>query len=142
MQLEPSQTQESTMAASMYRSRPVTVAVDPVSLVISECISITSEIRKRVPSTHSSVSAILGRTPNTVHLGQPSRSSKPGKQPSETRIEQDIEDEDLSLTNRWVLRGRNGVPIRENPLISSFSKLRYELSGVKGVVFHLDKAPR
>ncbi|PKS11595.1 hypothetical protein jhhlp_003360 [Lomentospora prolificans] len=132
MEIEPSQRPElATPGRVQYRALPVSVAVDPISLVISECISITSEIRKRVPSSHSSVSAILGGNPNTVQLGQPSPGPKSGNQHPEDNMVEDIQE--LGLTNRWGLRGRKGAVARDNPLISSFGKLRYELSGVKDV---------
>src|SRR3954470_10735241 len=54
-----------------YRSRPVSVAVDPVSLVISECIAITSAVQKHARSPYSSVSAILGGSPNLIQLVPP-----------------------------------------------------------------------
>jgi brefeldin A-resistance guanine nucleotide exchange factor 1 len=119
-----------TSSRAQYRSRPVSVAVDPTSLVISECISITSEIRKRVPSAHSSVSAILGGNPNTVQLGQPHPPSDYGNQHLDGSTIQDVQE--LGLANRWGLRGRKGHNVRDNPLISSFGKLRYELSSVRG----------
>src|SRR5205809_1060822 len=53
------------------RSRPVTFAVDPVSLVISECIAITSAVQKHARSPYSSVSAILGGSPNLIQLVPP-----------------------------------------------------------------------
>jgi len=120
-----------------YRSHPVSVAVDPVSLVISECISITSEIRKRAPSPHSSVSAILGGSPNPIYLGPPGSSSKGGSggadgdsasapaSPSPAR--------GSGLTNRWGLRGQKGKSMQDNPLMANFGRLRHELSGVKDI---------
>jgi brefeldin A-resistance guanine nucleotide exchange factor 1 len=108
-----------------YRSRPVSVAVDPVSLVISECIAITSAIQKHARSTHSSVSAILGGSPNLVQLGPP------GKGASAANALGDGAG-DLGPANRWGLRGKKGKSMQDNPLISGFGRLRHELSGVKG----------
>lgn len=117
-----------------YRSRPVSVAVDPVSLVISECISITSAIHKHARSPHSSVSAILGGSPNTIHLGPPSPSLMGrSKSPSETLGADGTQDD--SLSNRWGLRGQKGKSMQDNPMIAGFGKLRHELAGIKGV-FH------
>lgn len=107
-----------------YRSRPVTVAVDPVSLVISECVSITTEIRKRIPSPNTTVSAILGGNPNTA-LGGIWQQSADGD--SEHNGQQP------GVANRWGLRGSRGMSIQDNPLISSFGKLRYDLSGTKEI---------
>ncbi|KAH7327837.1 hypothetical protein B0I35DRAFT_346322 [Stachybotrys elegans] len=114
-----------------YRSRPVSVAVDPVSLVISECISITSAIQKHARSPHSSVSAILGGNPNPIQLGPSSigRRSR-GKHTSETGDGGAAED---ALVNRWGLRGQKGKSMQDNPLISGFGKLRHDIAGIKDI---------
>lgn len=113
-----------------YRSRPVSVAVDPISLVISECISITSAIQKHARSPHSSVSAILGGNPNPVQLGPPSPSLR-----SRNRNSTDSGDGsgDASVANRWGLRGQKGKSMQDNPLIVGFGKLRLDLAGTKGL---------
>lgn len=114
-----------------YRSRPVSVAVDPVSLVISECISITSAIQKNARSPHSSVSAILGGSPNPIHLGPPSPALG-GRAPSPAgSISSDIT-QDAGLANRWGLRGQKGKSMQDNPMIAGFGKLRHELAGIRG----------
>ncbi|KAL2267731.1 hypothetical protein VTJ83DRAFT_5008 [Remersonia thermophila] len=110
-----------------YRSRPVSVAVDPVSLVISECITITSALQKHARSPHSSVSAILGGSPNLIQLVPPNapgarRSRRPGAEGGE----------DLAA-NRWGLRGKKGKSMQDNPLIAGFGRLRQELAGVKDI---------
>lgn len=113
-----------------YRSRPVSVAVDPVSLVISECISITSAIQKHARSPHSSVSAILGGNPNPILLGPPNLAPRShSKSPSEGTGADGTED---VVTTRWGLRGQKGKSMQDNPLITGFSKLRYDIAGVKG----------
>jgi brefeldin A-resistance guanine nucleotide exchange factor 1 len=112
-----------------YRSHPVSVSVDPISLIISECIAITSEIRKRAPSSSSSVSAILGGNPNPIRLGPPDISSL---QHSDGALSEDVATETLQF-NRWGLRGNSGKAIRDNPLMANFGKLRHELAGVKGM---------
>lgn len=114
-----------------YRSRPVTVAVDPVSLVISECISITSAIQKHARSPHSSVSAILGGSPNTITLGPPSPSMR-GRSKSPSGSIGGDGAHDSGLTNRWGLRGQKGKSMQDNPMIAGFGKLRSELAGIKG----------
>jgi len=115
-----------------YRSRPVTVAVDPVSLVISECIAITSAIQKYARSPHSSVSAILGGTPNQIQLGPPSPALRGrGKSAAAAGLAGDNTG-DFGTANRWGLRGKKGKSMADNPLISGFGRLRHELIGVKG----------
>ncbi|KKA28301.1 hypothetical protein TD95_003031 [Thielaviopsis punctulata] len=109
-----------------YRSRPVTVAVDPVSLVISECISITSEIRKRAPLQNSSVSAILGGSPNPIQLIPPSPQVAPFSVDNASQA-------DASSGNRWGLRATNAKSTQDHPLMSSFGRLRHELASVKDI---------
>ncbi|KAH8688058.1 hypothetical protein BGZ61DRAFT_452678 [Ilyonectria robusta] len=115
-----------------YRSRPVSVAVDPVSLVISECISITSVIQKHARSPHSSVSAILGGSPNPVHLGPPSPALG-GRSKSPSGSISGDSAKDIGLANRWGLRGQKGKSMQDNPMITGFGKLRHELAGVKDI---------
>lgn len=118
-----------------YRSRPVSVAVDPISLVISECISITSSIQKHARSPHSSVSAILGGNPNPVQLGpagaimimrhKPRATGTPNVEPTE---------EVATSSNRWGLRGQKGKSMQDNPMIAAFGKLRHEIAVIKGML--------
>lgn len=114
-----------------YRSRPVSVAVDPVSLVMSECISITSAIQKHARSPHSSVSAILGGSPNPIHLGPPSPSPRGASKTPGTGLGIDGA-QDVASANRWGLRGKKGRSIQDNPLMAGFGKLRHELASVRG----------
>lgn len=113
-----------------YRSRPVTVAVDPVSLVISECIAITSAIQKNARSPHSSVSAILGGSPNLIQLVPPRNGTGSAGRTGGTGGG-DGAASDLAAS-RWGLRGKKGKSLADNPLISGFGRLRAELAGVKG----------
>lgn len=118
-----------------YRSRPVSVAVDPVSLVISECISITSAIQKHARSQHSSVSAILGGNPNPIHLGPPSPSLRARAKSPSSNLGGDGA-EDGNLGNRWGLRGQRGKSMQDNPMIAGFGKLRHEIAGQKGMLVY------
>ncbi|KAH8879449.1 hypothetical protein GQ53DRAFT_671995 [Thozetella sp. PMI_491] len=115
-----------------YRSRPVSVAVDPVSLVISECIAITSAIQKNARSPHSSVAAILGGGPNLVQLGPSAPAGARGRKGSVSNTTGDGQGE-LGPANRWGLRGKKGKSMQDNPLISGFGRLRHELTGVKDI---------
>ncbi|KAJ4011423.1 GDP/GTP exchange factor for ARF [Fusarium irregulare] len=118
-------------ARMQYRSRPVSVAVDPLSLVISECISITSAIQKHARSPHSSVSAILGGSPNPLQLEPPSPSPRERSKSPVGSISGDGSHD--GLTNRWGLRGQRGKSMQDNPMIAGFGKLRHELAGVKDI---------
>ncbi|PWI75021.1 Sec7 domain-containing protein [Purpureocillium lilacinum] len=131
----PSQESQPPDAPRMrYRSRPVSVAVDPISLVISECISITSAIQKHARSPHSSVSAILGGSPNPIHLGPPSPALK-GRSRSPlapTTLPTDGST-DAIANSRWGLRGQRGKSMQDNPMIAGFGKLRHEIAAVKDI---------
>ncbi|KAL7629684.1 GDP/GTP exchange factor for ARF [Parahypoxylon ruwenzoriense] len=117
---------------TQYRSRPVTVAVDPASLVISECISVTSAMRKHARWAGSSVSSILGGNPNPVQLGPPSPLLRPGSKGSTHSLGVDSA-QDYGVTNRWGLRGKKGKSMQDNPLMAGFGRLRHELSSCKDI---------
>lgn len=123
-------------ARMQYRSRPVSVSVDPVSLVISECISITSAIQKYARSPHSSVSAILGGSPNPVQVGPPSPVIHSGTRAPATSLGGNISS-DAGLANRWGLRGKRGKSIQDNPLMAGFGRLRHELATIRST--HYDR---
>lgn len=91
------------------------VAVDPVALVVQECITVTSAMRKHARWAHSSVAAILGGA---------SASSRGGSK-SETSAED-------GLANRWGLRGKKGQSMQDNPLLAAFARLRSDLKQIKG----------
>jgi hypothetical protein len=122
-----------------YRSRPVTVAVDPVSLIISECIAITSAIQKTARSQYaSSVSAILGGSPNLIQLVPPPGST--GRRSSKALAADTTENGAGDLAaKRWGLRGKKGKSMQDKPLISGFGRLRHELTGVKGERYQMQR---
>ncbi|KAI8632425.1 Sec7-domain-containing protein [Xylariaceae sp. FL1651] len=115
-----------------YRSRPVSVAVDPVSLVISECISVTSVMRKHARWAGSSVSSILGGNPNPVQLGPPSPFLRPDNKGFAATLNLDGAQE-IGVANRWGLRGKKGKSMQDNPLMAGFGRLRHELSSCKDI---------
>ncbi|KAI5861656.1 hypothetical protein GGS23DRAFT_576035 [Durotheca rogersii] len=115
-----------------YRSRPVTVAVDPASLVISECITVTSAMRKNARWAGSSVSSILGGNPNPVQLGPPSPLLRPGSKGSVNSLGPEGA-QDFAVTNRWGLRGKKGRSMQDNPLMAGFGRLRHELSNCRAI---------
>ncbi|KAH8681598.1 hypothetical protein BX600DRAFT_375964 [Xylariales sp. PMI_506] len=119
--------------SAQFRSRPVTVAVNPVSLVINECISVTSVMRKHARWAHSSVSSILGGNPNPVQLGPPSPLIRPGSRSSNTTVGGESA-QDVGIANRWGLRGKKGKSMQDNPLMAGFGRLRHELSSCKDIL--------
>jgi brefeldin A-resistance guanine nucleotide exchange factor 1 len=60
----------------------VSVAVDPVALITTECITVTSAMRKHARWAHSSVSAILGGSSAPMSPSFQSRPSTPREEPS------------------------------------------------------------
>jgi brefeldin A-resistance guanine nucleotide exchange factor 1 len=119
------------------RAAPISVAVDPVALITTECITVTSAMRKHARWAHSSVSAILGGSSPSHSGRQGSRAAIPGDDLSsikmhKTRSSLTDGDEDGGLANRWGLRGKKGKSMQDNPLMAGFGRLRRELAGCKG----------
>ena len=115
----------------------ISIAVDPVALITTECITVTSAMRKHARWAQSSVSAILGgggaldsgrgsgslpkhmRGSSMHQIG----SSQTGKLSNGLLTVED------GLTGRWGLRGKKGKSIQDNPLMSAFARLRSDLRG-------------
>lgn len=119
---------------------PVSIAIDPVALITTECITVTSAMRKHTRWAQSSVSAILGggtsvsngRDSNASSRGK-DKASSPSRLPQRTKIaDGGLEGGDGTLAIRWGLRGKRGKSIQDNPLISAFARLRYDLRGCRG----------
>lgn len=108
-----------------------TVAIDPVALVVTECITVTSAMRKHQRWAHSSISSILGSA------GSSRPSTPSGKAPAGDRNRAsskiDLIDDDGTLTSRWGLRGKKGQSMQDNPLMSAFARLRVELKACKNI---------
>jgi hypothetical protein len=89
----------------------VSVAVDPVALITTECITVTSAMRKHARWAHSSVSAILGGSSTPMSPSFQSRPSTPREDPAGRKGTAprssigftDVAD-DGGLANRWGLR--------------------------------------
>ncbi|KAI5298474.1 hypothetical protein KEM56_004021 [Ascosphaera pollenicola] len=134
-------TQESSISnAQIGGETAIPIAMDPVALVISECITVSSAMRKHSRWAHSSVAAILGgatapqndesnssSSRNAAALGTrliPSKpASKTGSPPKE----------DYALQSRWGLRGKKGKSLQDNPLMSAFTRLRTDLKDCKDI---------
>jgi brefeldin A-resistance guanine nucleotide exchange factor 1 len=134
-------TEMNGFAAMGYsRGAAVSVAVDPVALITTECITVTSAMRKHARWAHSSVSAILGggsapSAPNTrPNTPRDDLAAVKGKG---RRIGSGFEegDDDGGLANRWGLRGKKGKSMQDNPLMAGFGRLRRELGGCKGMAY-------
>ena len=117
-------------------STDYSAAVDPVALVTSECIAVTSAMRKHARWAHSSVSAILGGGASAVRSQEATRSTD-ASGPSRSGLRswsQDIlnntaqKPDGTGAINRWGLRGKRGKSMQDNPLIYAFLQLRSDLS--------------
>ena len=128
-------------------SRPgaVSVAIDPVALVITECITVTSAMRKHARWAHSSVSAILGGGASTGKLESRIRNttvprpSDDDAKPKGLHSRGQSLQEDIGLANRWGLRGKKGQSMQDNPLLSAFARLRSDLKNCHGMHEELRK---
>lgn len=114
-----------------HRASSITVAIDPVALVVTECITVTSAMRKHARWAHSSISSILGgstnaRTPNTE-----SRAGSSERSRASSKI--DLIEDDGTITSRWGLRGKKGQSMQDNPLMSAFAKLRADLKQCRDI---------
>ena len=113
----------------------VSVAIDPVALVISECITVNSAMRKNARWAQSSVAAILGGGGGSGYDSNGTNTPVPGSLGSATRkgkLTVGEIDGDVGLAGRWGLRGKKGKSIQDNPLVAAFAKLRGELQECKG----------
>lgn len=123
----------------------ISIAVDPISLVTTECITVTSSMRKHARWAHSSVAAILGGSgssrsydrdvsvsPSPSHRKSLSGSGS-GQRASQSRISLPAVDGDHALANRWGLRGKKGKSMQDNPLMSAFTRLRSDLKSCDDV---------
>ena len=119
-------TTENGVLVSPHVNRPITVAIDPIALVITECITVTSAMRKHARWAHSSVAAILG---GATRQAPSDRKSNHARVMSSESINQD---EDGFLAGRWGLRGKKGASMQDNPLLSAFARLRSDLKSCKG----------
>ncbi|QMW45171.1 hypothetical protein G4B11_008591 [Aspergillus flavus] len=117
-------------------SSSLPIAVDPVALVTTECITVTSAMRKHARWAHSSVSAILGGgAASRVYDRDTSAPPSPrnGTSTSRSKSRPSAVDEDHALANRWGLRGKKGKSMQDNPLISAFSRLRSDLKDCRDI---------
>ncbi|KAL9030960.1 MAG: hypothetical protein Q9196_000981 [Gyalolechia fulgens] len=121
---------EDTVPA-MPRERTISVAVDAVALITTECITVTSAMRKHAKWAHSSVSAILGGSPSPSKSRQTIRHFRNKEEP-----EVIIEMSSMGMGSahsaflsgsRWGLRGKKGKSLEDDPLIAAFARLRNDL---------------
>ena len=124
----PELSNATAMSSPFIQSAVLSVAVDPVALVVTECITVTSAMRKHARWQHSSVSAILG---GGTSKPPPYRMrSKDDKNPVLEQLKKT--DGEEALASRWGLRGKKGKSMEDNPLMASFTRLRSDLKDCRG----------
>lgn len=108
-------------------SRRITLSLPSKDLIITECITVTSAMRKHARWKHSSVAAILG--------GGTTKQAPSDRRPAHSRYSSGStslgEEEDAPLS-RWGQRGKKGRSLQDDPLLSAFARLRSDLKNVKG----------
>lgn len=108
----------------------ISVAIDPIALVTTECITVTSAMRKNARWAQSSVSAILGGgggpgltgtggNPNSG-MSTPVPGSSAGFHGRRGGAKGVLEElnGDIGLAGRWGLRGKKGKSIQVCSVIS------------------------
>lgn len=103
----------------------ISVAVDPVALITTECITVTSAMRKHARWAQSSVAAILGGSagydnivsaipPPSPGRGAPTMRHGRGRElgGKDSQVDKGPLSPDIGLANRWGLRGRKGKSIQ------------------------------
>ena len=126
-----------TQALTFLDETPgIAIAVDPVALITTECIAVTSAMRKNARWAQSSVSAILGGSNSgdnhRNYLDSPLVSTqRPASRDKQSARHSWSSDSafngDGGPATRWGLRGKKGKSLQDNPLMSAFSRLRSEL---------------
>lgn len=115
----------------------ISVAVDPVALITTECITVTSAMRKHARWAHSSVTAILGGTPpltrSTDSLRPPTGREQPRARNDLSSLGHGSAANNDLLASRWGLRGKKGKSMQDDPLIAAFARLRNDLRGCTGM---------
>ncbi|KAK2792707.1 GDP/GTP exchange factor for ARF [Onygenales sp. PD_12] len=129
-------------SGNMHRGDTIPIAVDPIALVTTECITVTSSMRKHSRWAHSSVAAILGgsgasrsyerelslpSSPRNVSFGTKAPKIAP------TKFGTIGIEGDHALASRWGLRGKKGKSMQDNPLMSAFTRLRIDLKDCKDI---------
>ena len=127
-------------AAAQSGNAGINIAVDPIALITTECITVTSAMRKHARWAHSSVSAILGGAGSGISDRANGRLPNPnGRVEAQPRVNGQsgrprvgMLDDDESLVGHWGRRGKKGKSMQDNPLMSAFARLRSDLRGCAG----------
>lgn len=125
----------------MAEPMAISITVNPVALITTECVTMTSAMRKHGRLGQSSVSAILGGGSGRIQEKEHSRPASRSSLTLERRRISSMGDPgvtplnggEYTLAGRWGLRGQRGKSQQDNPLMSAFAQLRSDLSGCKDI---------
>lgn len=127
--------QDATLPATP-REEAASVAVDAVALITTECITVTSAMRKHARWAHSSVSAILGSSPlpsKSRETIKPFKTKQKLVHAETSSMGIGSASSDFLLGSRWGLRGKKGKSLQDDPLIAAFARLRNDLRRCTGI---------
>lgn len=118
----------------------ISIAVDPKTLVTTECISVTSAMRKHARWAQSSVSVILGGGAATASGRGSSRFPRSNEgvladqrhSNHSSKLSNGTFGAEDGLASRWGLRGKKGKSMQDNPLMSAFARLRIDIKSCTG----------
>ena len=138
---ESSRSLPSKRLEEMPETAAISITVNPVALITTECVTITSAMRKHGRLGQSSVSAILGGGSGRTQEKEHPRPSSRTRLSVEGNRTLNVADPGASFSNggeyhlagRWGLRGQRGKSQQDNPLMSAFGQLRSDLSGCKDI---------
>lgn len=136
-------TRLSVTGHSHLKQNAVSLQREPVAFIITECIEITTAMRKHPRWAQSPAAVILGGKVSTTTLDVPevtvqrrgsSRSGTPRIDPvgGKSRIGSQA-GEATTSAGLFGLRTKKGKPVQDNPLLSSFAKLRRDLASCKNI---------
>lgn len=127
---ESSNSQPRFGPADMKVKSEMPIAVNPVALVTTECITVTSSMRKHSRWAHSSVASILGGSGMSKSYDRDVSTPWAPRNASSKQGNTKNEDE-YALSSRWGLRGKRGKSMQDNPLMAAFTRLRIDLKDCK-----------
>ena len=141
LQYSPSISNFPVLSTHVTDTDTTAITINPIALITTECIAITSAMRKHSRWAQSSVSTILGGGGRRLQNGdapRPVPNGRVGSQSAGAAITRSASvtvngGGTSTLANRWGLRGQKGKSMQDNPLLSAFGQLRSDLASCKDI---------
>ena len=122
------------------------IAINPAVIVISECITVTSAMRKHARWAHSSIASILGepeaprtRETSVARIASPlitaSDLGNGGAVKTSDESRQEIGLREVAMARKWSPGSKKARVTSDNPLMAAFSRLRSTLSSRQGTLY-------